>query len=65
MIRDPKSKAVLNNDVQGLNKYKAEKKYRKKVDHLENEVVEIQQIVERMCNKIEELEKLEKNKKDG
>lgn len=61
MIRDKNSNAVLNTDIEALNKYKMERKYYKRVDRLTADVVEIKQTVVQMCERIERLEKRQRN----
>lgn len=61
MIRDQKTNAVLNTDIEALNKYKMEKKYYKRVDTLRSDVDEIRETVVRMCERIENLEKIQNN----
>ena len=48
MIRDEKSKALINNDVSALNKYKLES--------LSKEVTEIKKILNSVCEKLDKIE---------
>lgn len=54
--RDVKSKAVLNTDVESLNKYKLERSYYRKVDQLQADILEIKRSIISICEKIERLE---------
>jgi len=54
--RDVKSKAVLNTDVESLNKYKLERSYYRKVDQLQADILEIKRSIINICEKIERLE---------
>jgi len=61
ITRDPNSRAVINKDLEALNKYKTERLYYKRVDRLQNDVVEIQSTLVRICERIDALEKKHKN----
>ena len=54
--RDKHSNAILNTDAQALHKYKMERLYYRKIDKLQTDVLEIQETLVRMCEKIEKLE---------
>lgn len=55
--RDPHSKAVINNDVQALNKYKQERALYRKVEVLAKELVVMKETLVRVCEKLEKIEK--------
>ena len=55
--RDPHSKAIINNDVQALNKYKQERALYRKVEVLAKELVVIKETLVRVCEKLEKIEK--------
>jgi len=55
--RDIQTKAILNTDVQALNKYKQERALHRKVEALSKEIVEIREILIRVCDKLEKIEK--------
>lgn len=55
--RDTQTKAILNTDVQALNKYKQERALHRKVEALSKEVIEIREILIRVCDKLEKIEK--------
>ena len=55
--RDTQTKAILNTDVQALNKYKQERALHRKVEALSKEIVEIREILIRVCDKLEKIEK--------
>jgi len=54
--RDKKSKAVLNTDKAALNKYKIERSYYRKVDVIQQDILEIKRSLITIWEKIEELE---------
>jgi hypothetical protein len=54
--RDEKSKAVLNTDRAALNKYKIERSYYRKVDVIQQDILEIKRSLITIWEKIEELE---------
>lgn len=56
--RDPNNNAaVLNTDKEALNKYKMERRYYRRVNKLENDILEIKQTVIKICERIDALEK--------
>lgn len=54
--RDQNSQAVLNVDAEALNKYKRERSYYRKVDQMQNDIVEIKECIASMCQRMEKLE---------
>lgn len=54
--RDPNSKAVINTDAAALNKYKVERSYYRKVDRLQQDILEIKQSIITIYERIEKLE---------
>lgn len=56
MIRDEKSKALINNDVVALNKYKLDRDRLRKIDNLSNEIIEIRKILNSVCEKLDRIE---------
>lgn len=56
MIRDEKSKALINNDVSALNKYKLERDRIRKLESLSKEVTEIRKILNSVCEKLDNIE---------
>ena len=54
--RDAKTHAVLNTDIESLNKYKLERSYYRKVDQLQADILEIKKSIINICQKIERLE---------
>lgn len=56
ITRDDKSNAILSNDSDALNKYKAERNFRRQVNRLERDVNEIQETLANMCERITKLE---------
>lgn len=58
MIRDDISKALINNDVEGLNKYKMERERVRKIEQLSKEVSEIKSVLNLICEKISRIERI-------
>lgn len=56
-VRDERSNAILNTDVQSLNKYKAERAFRRKVENLSKEVSDLKEMLEKICEKLDQIEK--------
>lgn len=56
MIRDQKSKALINDDVTSLNKYKMERDRVRKMENLSREVIEMKKILSELSEKIEKIE---------
>lgn len=54
--RDQKSGAVLNMDLESLNKYKKDKMYYKKVESLEVDITDIKKCLLHICEKIDKLQ---------
>jgi hypothetical protein len=54
--RDNNSGAVLNTDVAALNKYKVERNYYRKVDKLQDDILEIKRSIISIYERIEKLE---------
>ena len=48
--------AVINTDIEALNKYKVERSYYRKVDKLQNDILEIKRSIITIYEKIEKLE---------
>jgi DNA-binding transcriptional regulator GbsR (MarR family) len=57
MIRDEKSKALINNDLEALNKYKMERKQFRKMEELVKEMTEIKTKLASVCERLEKVEK--------
>jgi hypothetical protein len=57
MIRDSRTNALINTDIQALNKYKAERNQVRKIEQLSKELEQIKVILCRVCETIERLEK--------
>jgi hypothetical protein len=55
--RDSKTRALINNDVQALNKYKQERALYQKVERLSTEVVEIKQLLVTVTQRLDDIEK--------
>lgn len=49
MIRDPKSNALINNDVIALNKYKMERNQLRKMENMAKELDEVKTTLAHIC----------------
>jgi len=58
LIRDEKTRALLNNDAMALNKYKLERDRIRKIDLLSKEVKEIKQILHSVCERLDKIESI-------
>jgi hypothetical protein len=58
MIRDPMTKALIANDNDALNKYKAERKQSREVQRLSKELEEVRSMLRNICERIERIEKV-------
>jgi hypothetical protein len=54
--RDPNSKAVISTDLEALNKYKIERSYYRKVERMQQDLVEIKRSIITIYERIEKLE---------
>ncbi|MGY8864756.1 MAG: hypothetical protein ACKVJK_03900 [Methylophagaceae bacterium] len=54
--RDSTSGAIVNTDVSALNKYKVERNYYRKVDRLQDDILEIKRSIISIYERIEKLE---------
>lgn len=54
--RDKHSNAIINTDVNALNKYKQERALHRRVDTLSKEVAEIKQTLKRVCDTLDTIE---------
>lgn len=57
MVRDEKTKALLNNDLEALNKYKMERRQVRKMEEIVKEMSEIKSILSSVCERLEKVEK--------
>lgn len=55
--RDTYSSAIINTDVQALNKYKAERALYRKVESLTKDLVKMKETVARLTERLDQLEK--------
>jgi hypothetical protein len=58
MIRDQRSKALVNNDVASLNKYKIERDRARKMEKLSQEMTEIKKSLASICERLEKIESI-------
>tara|TARA_E500000081_G_scaffold31483_1_gene35166 strand:+ start:9133 stop:9318 length:186 start_codon:yes stop_codon:yes gene_type:complete len=54
--RDKETGAILNTDAAGLNKYKVERNFYRKVDRIQNDLVDIKKSILDIYRRIEKLE---------
>jgi|TARA_Y100000389_G_C17116247_1_gene343208 hypothetical protein len=54
--RDKRSGAIVNTDVSALNKYKVERNYYRKVDKLQDDILDIKRSIISIYERIEKLE---------
>ena len=54
--RDQKTKAIINDDVAALNKYKMERENHRKVQLLGEELSDIKRTLSKLCKAIEKME---------
>jgi hypothetical protein len=58
MIRDEKTKALLNSDIASLNKYKLERNRIRKIESLSKEVREIKKVLTSVCERLDRIESI-------
>lgn len=56
LVRDKNTQAVLNTDVQALNKYKAERALYRKVDRLTKELDSVKETLVRINERLDKIE---------
>jgi len=56
MIRDDRSKALINNDVAALNKYKIERDRVRRMEQLSKEMIEVKKILNSVCDRLDKIE---------
>jgi hypothetical protein len=56
MIRDNSSKALINNDVASLNKYKIERDKLRQYDRLRQDVIEIKKTLSSLCERLDKID---------
>lgn len=58
MIRQKESKALVNDNIAALNKYKIERDRLRKIDQLSKEVTEIKAVLTSVCEKLDSIESI-------
>lgn len=58
LVRDEKTRALLNDDAISLNKYKLERDRIRKIDLLSKEVKEIRKILNSVCERLDKIERI-------
>jgi hypothetical protein len=56
MIRDERSKALINNDVSALNKYKVDRDRARRIEQICKELPEIKRILSSLCERLDKIE---------
>ena len=54
--RDLKTNAIINTDAEALNKYKLERTYYRKVDKLQEDIIEIKKSIVAIYERIEKMD---------
>lgn len=58
LVRDERTKALINTDIAALNKYKAERQQARDVKRLADELSEVKRTLASVCERIENIEKV-------
>jgi hypothetical protein len=56
MIRDERSKALINNDLSALNKYKVDRDRIRKIEQIYKELPEIKKLLSSLCERLDKIE---------
>lgn len=56
VTRDLKTNAIINTDAEALNKYKLERTYYRKVDRLQEDIIEIKKSIVAIYERIEKMD---------
>ena len=56
MIRDERSKALINDDLSALNKYKVDRDRVRKIEQIYKELPEIKRILSSLCERLDKIE---------
>ena len=58
MIRDERSRALINNDVAALNKYKVDRDRVRKIEQIYRELPEIKRVLSSLCERLDKIESI-------
>lgn len=56
MIRDERSRALINDDLAALNKYKVDRDRARKIEQIYKEMPEIRRILSSLCERLDKIE---------
>ena len=56
MIRDERSRALINDDLAALNKYKVDRDRVRKIEQIYKELPEIKRILSSLCERLDKIE---------
>ena len=56
MIRDERSRALINDDLAALNKYKVDRDRVRKIEQIYKEMPEIRRILSSLCERLDKIE---------
>ena len=58
MIRDERSRALINDDVAALNKYKVDRDRVRKIEQIYRELPEIKRVLSSLCERLDKIESI-------
>lgn len=58
LVRDEKTRALLSNDIEALNKYKLERDRVRKIELLSKEVKDIKKVLTSVCERLDKIESI-------
>jgi hypothetical protein len=56
MIRDERSRALINDDLAALNKYKVDRDRVRKIEQIYKELPEIKRVLSSLCERLDKIE---------
>jgi|LakMenE01Jun11ns_1017448.scaffolds.fasta_scaffold9700421_2 hypothetical protein len=56
MIRDERSRALINDDLAALNKYKVDRDRVRKIEQIYKELPEIRRVLSSLCERLDKIE---------
>jgi hypothetical protein len=58
MIRDERSRALINDDLAALNKYKVDRDRIRKIEQIYKELPEIKRVLSSLCERLDKIESI-------
>ncbi len=58
MIRDERSRALINDDLAALNKYKVDRDRVRKIEQIYKELPEIKRVLSSLCERLDKIESI-------